>query len=368
MKVAVYGLSTEGYSLARRMASGGADVSIIDESAHMAMSLGAEAAYRYPDIASLKEDEPLMPMMPADLAIAEARYLFFAPVVGRHSSGTALEPYPQFKPAVLPVKKGHSLVHLLPVGIGGSAENVSIMERLTGLVPGKSAGYYYFPVSSRVPPVIGSQRGAPDGELAGLVADGEPPGFVTLPSAEWLHALDLVSRFVRTAAALEAAHNARGEAGPGDLDRLGDLFLDEAVDGTYDLRVLRAASPPQGLITYVVNGSLRAIDAYIRRLVVTVRTMLRKPEFKTRRMRVAVMWTHDEHEMRSDRRSALHSLLYQLRDHLGDADMLEDADLFHTDEEIVVIPCSLRDYERVARAKGPNMVIVKANPLCEAEP
>jgi UDP-N-acetylmuramoylalanine-D-glutamate ligase len=38
-KVVVYGLSTEGYLAACQMAIKGADVFIVDESAHMAISL-----------------------------------------------------------------------------------------------------------------------------------------------------------------------------------------------------------------------------------------------------------------------------------------------------------------------------------------
>lgn len=367
VKVAVYGMSTEGYSLACRMAAGGAEVSVVDGSAHAAMELTAEAAARYPDIASLREEEPLMPMMPADLAVSGARYVFFAPVVRPHSSGAGVDSYPLFKAAASPIKKGGSLVYMLPAGIGDSAENMSSMERLTGLSAGRSAGYYYCPASGPDLPAVGSKDGLPDEELAGLLEDGGRPGFATFPSAEALHALDVVERFAKISAALETAYNLRHEAAPGDLDRFGGLFLDDMVGGVYDLRVLRAASPPPGVITYVANGSLRAIDAYVRRLAGAVRSLSRKPEFKTRRVRVAVAWTHDEREMRSDRRSALRFLLDQLRDRMGEADMLEDLDAFHTEELIFAVPCSRRDYERVRASKGPNLVIIKANPACETE-
>lgn len=367
VKVAVYGMSTEGYSLACRMAAGGAEVSVVDGSAHAAMELTAEAAARYPDIASLREEEPLMPMMPADLAVSGARYVFFAPVVRPHSSGAGVDSYPLFRAAASPIKKGGSLVYMLPAGIGDSAENMSSMERLTGLSAGRSAGYYYCPASGPDLPAVGSKDGLPDEELAGLLADGGRPGFATFPSAEALHALDVVERFSKISAALETAYNLRHEAAPGDLDRFGGLFLDDMVGGVYDLRVLRAASPPPGVITYVANGSLRAIDAYVRRLAGAVRSLSRKPEFKTRRVRVAVAWTHDEREMRSDRRSALRFLLDQLRDRMGEADMLEDLDAFHTEELIFAVPCSRRDYERVRVSKGPNLVIIKANPACETE-
>ena len=75
-KVVVYGLSTEGYALASQMAIKGADVYIIDESTPSAISLKAEIAKTYPNVSSLKEDEPLLSMEPIDVAISKAQYLF----------------------------------------------------------------------------------------------------------------------------------------------------------------------------------------------------------------------------------------------------------------------------------------------------
>ncbi len=79
VKVVVYGLSTEGYAIASQMAIKGADVSIIDESTPSAISLKAEIAKTYPNVSSLKEDEPLLAMVPIDVAISKAQYLFFTP-------------------------------------------------------------------------------------------------------------------------------------------------------------------------------------------------------------------------------------------------------------------------------------------------
>ena len=78
-KVVVYGLSTEGYSLACLIATNGANVHIIDESSSSAISLKAETAKNYPSVASLQGDEPLLSMKPIDVAVSEASYLFFTP-------------------------------------------------------------------------------------------------------------------------------------------------------------------------------------------------------------------------------------------------------------------------------------------------
>jgi len=58
--VVVYGLSTEGYRIASSIAVKGSKVSLIDESARMAISLKPDIARTYPNVNSLVEDEPLL--------------------------------------------------------------------------------------------------------------------------------------------------------------------------------------------------------------------------------------------------------------------------------------------------------------------
>jgi len=53
VKIVVYGLSTEGYTIASQMAIKGADVYIIDESTPSAISLNSEIAKTYPNVSSL---------------------------------------------------------------------------------------------------------------------------------------------------------------------------------------------------------------------------------------------------------------------------------------------------------------------------
>ena len=75
-KVVVYGLSTEGYSLACQMALKGADVQIVDETTPSAISIKVEIAKTYPNVSSLKEDEPLLSMEPIDVAISKKHNIF----------------------------------------------------------------------------------------------------------------------------------------------------------------------------------------------------------------------------------------------------------------------------------------------------
>ena len=67
MTVSVFGMSTEGYDIARQAAIDGATVFIIDESNPTAIELNAEIARTYPHISSLQDDEPIMSLEPLNM-------------------------------------------------------------------------------------------------------------------------------------------------------------------------------------------------------------------------------------------------------------------------------------------------------------
>ena len=160
-KVVVYGLSTEGYAIASQMAIKGADVYIIDESTPSAISLKAEIAKTYPNVSSLKEDEPLLAMEPIDVAISKAQYLFFTPRIRKTGQDIKTEIHSKFKDAVTSLKKNSSVIFTLATGFGGNNENISLLEHVTGLQAGKNISYFYYPLEdlNQQPKIIGSFNG-----------------------------------------------------------------------------------------------------------------------------------------------------------------------------------------------------------------
>ena len=175
-KVVVYGLSTEGYAIASQMAIKGADVYIIDESTPSAISLKAEIAKTYPNVSSLKEDEPLLAMEPIDVAISKAQYLFFTPRIRKTGQDIKTEIHSKFKDAVTSLKKNSSVIFTLATGFGGNNENISLLEHVTGLQAGKNISYFYYPLEdlNQQPKIIGSFNGKKDLENGYIKFIGEP--------------------------------------------------------------------------------------------------------------------------------------------------------------------------------------------------
>ncbi|MGI0026876.1 MAG: hypothetical protein ACREAD_03445 [Nitrosopumilaceae archaeon] len=372
-KVVVYGLSTEGYSIACQMAIKGADVFIVDESAHMAISLKSEIAKTYPDVTSLKEDEPLLGVEPIDVAISHSEYLFFAPRIRKTGQETKMEIHSKFKDATSAMKKGGSVIYNLPTGIGGNNETISLLEHVTGLEMGKGISYFYYPLGAKnqTPEIIGSFNGKADDKLAKLLAvDKKEKKFVAISSSELFHAIKILSQFSGLSSILEVCKFAQEPTTRADLmfTEFKDLFLDDMTNGLYDLRSLGTSIEGAGTMMYLVNGSVKGIEGYVKRLIDEIRSTLKKNELKASRTRVTILWTLDSYEMRGDKVDMLNSLVTKLRDYIGDVEIHQGPtfDLFHSDKTTIVVACSKSDYEKISKNnKDSDIIIIKTNPLCE---
>ncbi len=371
-KVVVYGLSTEGYSIACQMAIKGADVFIVDESAHMAISLKSEIAKTYPNVISLKEDEPLLGVEPIDVAISHAEYLFFAPRIRKTGQEAKMEIHSKFKDATSPMKKGGSVIYSLPTGIGGNNETISLLEHITGLEMGKGISYFYYPLSKGyAPEIVGSFNGKSDDKLGKLLeVEKKTKKFVSMSSAEIIHAIKVLTQFSSLSSILEVCKFAQDPATRNDLvfTDYKDLFLDDMTSGLYDLRSLGTSVEGAGTMMYLVNGSIKGIEGYVKRLIDEIRSTLKKNELKASRTKVVLVWTQDSYEMRGDKVDMLNSLVTKLRDYIGDVEVQQGPclDLFHSDKTTIIVACSKTDYDKVVKnGKDSDVIIIKTNPLCE---
>jgi hypothetical protein len=371
-KIVVYGLSTEGYSIACQMAIKGADVFIVDESAHMAISLKAEIAKTYPNVTSLKEDEPLLGVEPIDVAISNSEYLFFAPRIRKTGQEAKMEIHSKFKDATSSIKKGGSVIYNLPTGIGGNNETISLLEHVSGLEMGKGISYFYYPLSkNKNPEIIGSFNLKKDERLAKLLeSDKKEKKYVSISSAEILHAIKILTQFASLSSVLEVSKFAQDSQTRSDLvlSEYNDLFLDDMTNGLYDLRSLGTSVEGAGTMMYLVNGSIKGIEGYVKRLIDEIRSTLKKHELKASRTKVVLVWTQDSYEMRGDKVDMLNSLVTKLRDYIGDVEIHQgpEIDIFHTDKTTIIVACSKFDYDKITKnGNDSDVIVIKTNPLCE---
>lgn len=375
--VAVYGLSTEGYRIASSISIKGSKVSLIDESARMAISLKPDIARTYPDVKSLMEDEPLLGLEPMDMAIGNASYVFFAPRIRKTGTDVKADVSTKFKDAIKVLKKGSSVVYMLPTGIGGNDENIALIEHVTGMSADKDFSYYYLPtsaVSSGQETMVGSIRSKQDNNLGKMLYDDsrKKVSFVEIRSAEMVHVIRTLSHYSGIASILEVCKKAAdSNISPADLmhGTFSELYIDDMTGGLYDLRMIGLSLDGAGPLMYLVNGSIRGIEGYVKHLIDHVRLNLKKHDLKASRTKVAIAWTLDQQEMRGDKIDLLSMLETKVRDYIGDVERHQGPtfDLYNTDKTTVVIVCSKADLEKVIskNRQSDSLIVIKANPLCE---
>jgi len=370
-KIVVYGLTTEGYFLASQMAMKGADVSIIDESSPSAVLLKAETAKTYPDLTTFQEDEPLLSVEPIDVAISNAKYLFFAPRIRKTGQDLRTEITSKYKDATKSLKKGSSIIYCLPTGLGGNQENISLLTHVTGLDAGKTISYFYFPLNNldETPEVIGSLNNQDDKILSSLLTiEKKEKKFVSIPSAECIYGINIIQKFTNLSAILEICKFIK-DTESATFDNFKTIYLDDIIKGLYDLRLLGSSFEGANTLLYLTNASIKAIAGYIKRLIDTIRSTLKKNELKASRTKIVLSWTLDKNEMRGDKIEILNSITAKLRDYIGDVDTSEGlVNSFHSDKKTIIISCSMNDYTKiVSEKKSDDLIIIKANPLFEIE-
>jgi hypothetical protein len=379
--VVVYGLSTEGYKIASAIAIRGHKVSLIDESARMAIMLKPEIIKTYPTVSSLLEDEPLLELQPVDVAIKMASYVFFSPKVRKTGQDVRADISSKLRDVVRSISPGTSIVFTLPTGVGGNTENIALIEHLTGFVIGRDIYYYYMPITSvsdlsRSDLLVGSSSSnKKEVHLLGLIqdlTDAEGSNIVDIYSAELAHVIRILEHYTGLASTLEVCKQTRSSGFPSNVlqNKYGDLYIDEISNGLYDLRVVASSLSGAGPLAYLVNGTIKGIEGYVKHLIDRLRLVLKMAELKASRTRVIIAWTLDPNEMKGDKMELFSTMESRLKDYIGDVERRPGTslDIYPTDKNTVVIACSKDDFSAISTTNSHNldMIIVKANPVCEA--
>jgi hypothetical protein len=279
----------------------------------------------------------------------------------------------KFKDAIGSLKKGSNLIYCLGTGFGGNHENISILEHVTGFKAGKSISYFYFPInnSNQMPKIIGSFNNTDDKKLASfLTTDKEGKKFVSISTAEQLHAIDTIKRFTSICSIVEVCKFQRsGKKSDLDFTDFKNLYLDDMINGLYDLRSIASSFEGVNSLMYLINGCLKGISSYIKRLIDIIRITLKKNDLKASRTKIILSWTFDLNGMRGEKIEILDLLTSKLRDYIGDVETSQKPeDIFRSDKKTIVIVCSKYDYKKIKQnQRSEDFLVIKANSLCEVE-
>lgn len=374
-KAIIYGLSTEGYRIASSLAIRGMKVSLVDEAARMAITLKPEIASSYPNVSSLMDDEPLLELEPIDIAIKDASFLFFAPKIRKIGQEARADSVIKLRDAMRALNKDCSVVYCLPTGIGGNSENIALIEHVTGLSVNRNFDYYYMPLTTGILSeelLVGTMNSGDGSEISKIM--NHPDLFkklnvIDITSAEFVHAINVLNFYSGRASILEIFKQARhSKISEGIGGNLTDIFLDDISNGLFDLRAISSSLTGAGPLMYLVNGTIKATESYIKYMIDRIRDILKNRDLKASRIKVVVAWGLDLNEMRGDKIELMYALESKLKDYIGDVELQYGSriELYPSDKTMIIIACSRKDLEnlKVKSSHVSDSLIMQADPAC----
>jgi hypothetical protein len=373
LKVAVYGLSTEGYKIASHISNKGIPVSIIDDSSGMAITLKPDIAKTYSSVTSFIQDETLLDFEPFDVAINNASYIFFTPRIRKSWPDAKNHIGSKFQDVIKHVSKDSSIIYTVPAGFGVNNENITLIEHRTGLSVGKNIFYHYMPVSS-IPSalfdaIIGTKSEL-DSNLTSLLSGLDSSNrikVVDIESAEYLYSIRILRHYGLISPIFEICKFADNtyQSQIMENESYDEMYIDDLVGGLFDLNTILSSLTGISPLTLLVKGNIATVENYLKHLTEQIKIILKKYELKASKTKAIISWTFDPNEMRGDRLDIISRLESRLKDYVGDVERHDSLfDFYSSEKKIIVVSCSKDDFDRLNK-NNPNseIIIIKATPI-----
>ena len=372
-KVAVYGLSTEGYKIASHISNKGIPVSIIDDSSGMAITLKPDIARTYSSVTSFIQDETLLDFEPFDIAINKASFIFFSPRIRKSWPDARNHIVSKFQDVIKHVSKDSSIIYTVPAGFGVNNENITLIEHRTGLSVGKNIFYHYMPISSisssLFDAIIGTRTELNSNfasMLSGLYTD-KTMKVVDIESAEYIYCIRILRHYGLMSPIFEICKFADNnfQHQNTETESFDEMYLDDLVGGLFDLNTILSSLTGISPLTLLLKGNIATVENYIKHLTEQIKIILKKYELKASKTKAIISWTFDPNEMRGDRLEIISRLESRLKDYVGDVERQDSMfDFYSSEKKLIVVSCSKPDFQRLTK-NNPNseIIILKATPL-----
>lgn len=372
-KVAVYGLSTEGYRIASHISNKGIPVSIIDDSSGMAITLKPDIAKTYSSVTSFIQDETLLDFEPFDVAINNASFIFFSPRIRKSWPDARNHIVSKFQDVIKHVSKDSSIIYTVPAGFGVNNENIALIEHRTGLSVGKNIFYHYMPISSissnLFDAIIGTKTELNSNfasMLSGLYSD-KTMKVVDIESAEYIYCIRILRHYGLMSPIFEICKFADNnfQHQNTETESFDEMYLDDLVGGLFDLNTILSSLTGISPLTLLLKGNIATVENYIKNLTEQIKIILKKYELKASKTKAIISWTFDPNEMRGDRLEIISRLESRLKDYVGDVERQDSMfDFYSSEKKLIIVSCSKTDFQRLTE-NNPNseIIILKATPL-----
>ena len=317
-----------------------------------------------------------MDLEPFDKSISSAPIIFFVPRIRKTNYDVKNDIIPKFKEIISNLKKNTSIVFNIPLGIGGNTEIITLVEHLSGFTVGTDIFYYYNPLdkikSTEI--IIGSYQQTNDTYFTSTInliyrLDKQKLKIVSISSAELLYTINIVNRYsnmtsINEITKLNRVKEIRSEISQNNIE---PIYFDDLVNGLFDLRILSLSLTNSSALGYIINGTIRSIEGFVKSLVEEIRIQLKAREIKASRTRVTIFWTIDNNEIRGDKTIMRESLKLKLRDYIAEVDAPDIENYLPNMVTNIIIACSNEDYKKIMLKLDKNhhhnskIILVSAN-------
>ena len=366
--VVIYGLSTEGYEIAKKIIQEKSKVIIIDENSRLGIVLTPEIVKEFSNINFLTDEEPLLNLEPFDKAIVNAPIIFFAPRIRKINQDVKNEIIQKFKELITYLSKNTAIVINVPLWIGGNNEIITLIEHQSGLIVGTDILYYYNPMaynSKSSQTIIGSyQQTNTDlftNRILNLANKNDSVHSITkvgsIVAAELNHSINVINRYSSLTCINEITKLAKLKEEKKEIlyESQKHIYFDEIANGLFDLRIISNSLSSSAALSYLVNGTIKSIEGFVKSLVDETRSQLKMREIKASRTKVTILWTIDNHEIRGDKTIIRELLESKLRDYIAEVEIQDVENYTPNTLNNIIIACSNFDHTKIIERMNSNV-------------
>lgn len=357
--IVIYGLSTEGYEIAKKILQYQPKVIIIDENSRLGIILTSEIVKEYPNITLLMNEELLLNLKPFDQAISNATMIFFAPRIRKINQDVKNEIILKFKEIITHIRTNTVVIINIPMGIGGNNEIITLIEHQSGLIVGTDIIYYYNPINRNKNLEVnlgeynnGKKENPFLKNIIYLVNKNDQSqgvyGISSITSSELLYSMTIINKYSNLISINEISRLNRSTEIRKEIfnNKIKPVFFDEITNGLFDLRIISSSLSGTPALGYIVNGIIKAIEGFIKSLVEEIRNQLKSREIKASRTKVTILWTIDNHEIRGDKTIIRELLEAKLRDYIAEVEIQDIESFIPATINNIIVACSSYDYEK----------------------
>ncbi len=370
VKVAIYGLTTEGYLLAKALSKKGYTVNMIDGKIQMGLEITEDLIKRYDNMEDwAKSDTPVGFKGLMSEIVRECDYLFFTPKMKEGGEESFQEALIRLKEIASHLNRGSNFINCTPLPLGKNFEFIELIEKVRGINVNEDFNYAYFPLIPRKASsyTLGLSDLKKGKSISNLIFNlGNKPLLASLSSSEFLHFKYVIQNYSHLVSEFELSGRVKGEETVKKDTK--EFYVDDLITFLFDLKNFSLNLKPTEPLHYFCSGIFKSIDLYLKNLISALKNLLKIKELKLSRTRLLVSWLIDDYEIRGEKRPFLNLMVSKLRDHIGEATSLSKEQIKRRsvrfpdmqEKHNLIISCSSEDSSLWSELKDGN-ILVKAN-------